>query len=277
MADIKKLKRVNKINAFALNFVNLGFVLNKKRYQKIDAIRGVALLNMIAYHAMWDLVYLYDIECSWYQSTTGYRWQQGICWTFIFLSGFCLPLGSHAIKRGILVSVGGAVIMAVTWIFMPQSRVVFGVLTLIGSCMLFAGAFEKWLKRMPPLLGAAASSILFAFTRNVNDGSLGFARLDMIKLPESLYANILTAYLGFPERGFYSTDYFSIVPWLFLFMTGYFVCRYLRNRKIMECMKTSVLKPIEWLGRHSFEIYMLHQPVIYLILEVIFRYIVVKR
>lgn len=32
------------------------------RYLCIDGIRGLAILNMIAYHAIWDLVYLYGFD-----------------------------------------------------------------------------------------------------------------------------------------------------------------------------------------------------------------------
>lgn len=110
--------------------------MDRKRYEKLDGIRGIALLNMIAYHSAWDLVYIYQTDWSWYRSGGAYVWQQGICWTFIFLSGFCWSLGSHAWKRGITVFMGGAVITLATLAFMPQNRVVFGVLTLTGSCML---------------------------------------------------------------------------------------------------------------------------------------------
>ena len=101
----------------------------KKRYEKLDGVRGIALLHMIAYHMIWDLVYIYQLDWNWYQSKGAYVWQQGICWTFIFLSGFCWSLGSRARRRGIIVFLGGAVITLVTLAVMPQSRVVFGVLT----------------------------------------------------------------------------------------------------------------------------------------------------
>ena len=77
--------------------------MKTSRYCKLDAVRGIALLNMIAYHAIWDLVYLYNFKWDWYRSERGYIWQQGICWTFIFLSGFCLPLGKRPVKRGVTV------------------------------------------------------------------------------------------------------------------------------------------------------------------------------
>ena len=51
--------------------------LNKNRYYILDAIRGFALLNMILYHASWDLVYMFDVNWSWYRSNGAYIWQDG--------------------------------------------------------------------------------------------------------------------------------------------------------------------------------------------------------
>lgn len=239
------------------------------RYRKLDAVRGIALFNMIAYHAVWDLVYLYGFQWDWYQSKAGYIWQQGICWTFIFLSGFCLSLGKHPVKRGVIVFGGGAVITIVTLLVMPQNRVVFGVLTLIGSCMVIVGVLDKWLKKWIPSLGLLVSALLFLVTRNVNEGWLGFEAFRLCEVPKTFYVNILTTYLGFPEKDFYSTDYFSIIPWLFLFLSGYFLFRIVERLEMLRVLEKSNLVPIEWIGKHSLIIYMLHQPIIYFILELI--------
>ena len=239
------------------------------RYRKLDAIRGIALLNMIAYHAVWDLVYLYGFQWDWYQSKAGYIWQQGICWTFIFLSGFCLSLGKHPVKRGMIVFGGGAVITIVTLLFMPQNRVVFGVLTLIGSCMMIVGVLDKWLKKWSPTWGLLVSALLFLVTRNVNEGWLGFEAFRLCEVPKAFYGNIITTYLGFPKKDFYSTDYFSIIPWLFLFLSGYFLFRIVERLGMLRALEKSSLMPIEWIGKHSFIIYMLHQPIIYVTLELI--------
>lgn len=244
--------------------------MKKIRYRKLDAIRGIALINMIAYHAIWDLVYLYGFQWNWYQSEIGYIWQQGICWTFIFLSGFCCSLGRNPIKRGLTVFLAGAVITAVTLVIMPENRVVFGVLTLIGSCMVIAGVFERQLNRFRPLVGVLLSFGLFLLTRNVNGGWLGFERFRLCKVEPKLYSNLVTTYFGFPMNDFYSTDYFSVVPWLFLFMAGYFLFQVLEKTKAAGMLEKSVCVPLEWLGRHSLPLYMLHQPVIYGMFELIF-------
>lgn len=243
--------------------------MKKARYRKLDGIRGIAILNMIAFHAIWDLVYIYGFQWEWYQSKGGYIWQQGICWTFIFLSGFCLSLGKHPVKRGLTVFLGGAIITIVTLVFMPENRVVFGVLTLIGSCMVIVGMLDQLLKKMIPTLGLLLSILLFAVTRNVNERWLGFEAFRWHKLPKSFYANIVTAYFGFPERDFYSTDYFSIIPWLFLFLSGYFLFQLLNQKEVLNVLEKGIFMPVEWIGEHSLIIYMLHQPIIYLLLELI--------
>lgn len=237
--------------------------MSSKRYSALDAIRGVALLNMILYHAVWDLVYIFDCNWRWYHSPAAGIWQQIICCTFIFLSGFCQPLGKKTIQRGVVVFLFGAVISAVTIVIMPENRVIFGVLTLLGSCMLLIKLLEPLMKRYNPLLGFITSILLFIFTKNINQGYLGFGAFRMLEPPGSWYSNWATAYLGFPMRGFYSTDYFSLFPWIFLFAAGYFLYGLWSRQKLLSHLEPSKIKSLEWVGKRSLGIYMIHQPVLY--------------
>ena len=91
-----------------------------------------------------------------------------------------------------------------------------------------------------------------------------------LALPQVLYANGLTAYLGFMPKDFFSTDYFPLLPWLFLFWAGYFL-HFCMGRARMEPLRRSVCAPLGWLGRHSLGIYLLHQPVIYGVLLLLFH------
>ena len=135
------------------------------RYALLDELRGLDLVSMMLYHGCWDLVNLFGIQANWYYGLPGHLWQQSICWVFILLSGFCVQLGHHTMRRGAQVFGAGALVTAVTLLFMPEDKVVFGVLTLLGSAMLLTGLLEKPLRRIPPAAGFAISAVLFALTR----------------------------------------------------------------------------------------------------------------
>lgn len=236
------------------------------RLDGLDTLRGVTILSMVAYHACWDLVYIFGKDWAWYRSDAAYVWQQSICWTFILLSGYCWSLGRHRLKRGLMAFGGGVLVSLVTLLFMPEDPVRFGVLTLLGSAALLTIPLEPLLRRIPARAGLAGSFSLFLLLRDVNGGWLGFEGARVLALPGSLYRNLLTAYLGFPAASFYSTDYFSLLPWLFLFWTGYFLWR-LRPGDRGGGPR---LPGITAMGRHSLLIYLLHQPVIYGVLSVLY-------
>lgn len=233
----------------------------KMRQHGLDTIRGMTLVSMIAYHTSWDLVYLFGVDWPWYRSFGAYVWQQSICWTFILLSGFCLHLGRHRLRRGLMAFGGGALVSAVTMVLMPDSRVFCGVLTLLGSAALLSIPLEPLLRRIPARAGLAGSFLLFMALRDANDGFLGFEGVRLAALPDGLYSNLFTACLGFPPAGFFSTDYFSLLPWLFLFLAGYFLYDLRRDE---PC--TLRLPVLTAMGRHSLLIYLLHQPVVYAVL-----------
>ena len=72
---------------------------SSSRYALLDELRGLDLISMMLYHGMWDAVYLFGVVVPWYSAGQGRLWQQSICWVFILLSGFCLPLGRHPVNE----------------------------------------------------------------------------------------------------------------------------------------------------------------------------------
>lgn len=238
--------------------------MQKQRLYLLDSLRGFALLNMIVYHAMWDLVYIYGVQAYWYMGQGAYIWQQAICHTFILISGFCFALGRKHFRRGITVFLAGAVVSAVTFIFMPQSPVLFGILTCLGSCMLIMIPLDKLFKKVPAGIGAVISLLLFVLTRGCNWGNIGLYGLKFFELPESWYANLFTAFLGFPSPSFTSSDYFSVFPWLFLFILGYFLYKLTgEKQRVINILSKGKIPVLSFFGKHSLIVYMLHQPLIY--------------
>lgn len=243
----------------------------RTRLHFLDALRGFTLIHMIAFHGLWNLVYLFGVKADWYRGTPGYIWQQWICWTFILLSGFCWSLGRQHLKRGLMVFGGGAIVSAVTCLVMPESRILFGVLTCLGSCILLLIPAERLLKKVSAPVGLLCSFGLFILLRNVSSGSLGFESFVICSLPAALYRNLVTAYLGFPAPGFFSTDYFPLIPWFFLFVTGYFLYRILEEKGLNQRLFARGQVPVlNWMGRHSLIIYLLHQPILYGLCMILF-------
>lgn len=250
--------------------------VDRRRYIGLDRLRGCILISMILYHGTWDVVYIFGAEWTWFQSRFAHVWQQSICWSFILLSGFCWSLGKRHWKRGGIIFFAGIVITLATRWFMPESIIICGVLTFLGSAMLLMIPLERGLRYCNPVAGMLCSFTLFILTRNVNSGFLGFEQWNWVKLPEKWYANWFTTYLGFMEKGFFSSDYFSLLPWIFLFMTGYFLYRvlYVHNGLSRFDWKSyRWLAWLDWMGKHSLIVYMLHQPVVYGLLMLLWKYI----
>jgi uncharacterized membrane protein len=244
--------------------------MENNRLHLLDTIRGITVISMVFYHALWNLVYMHGVKISWFLGDLGAFWQQSICCTFIFLSDFCRGLGSKHLKRGLLVFGGGLIVTAATFVIMPNYPIIFGILTFLGTAMLILIPFEKILLKIPHAVGAAVFFVLFLLFKNCNLGFLGFGELNLIKLPDFLYSNYLTAFLGFPKATFVSSDYFSLFPWLFLFICGFYFCQIFKSNDLLKHLKSKPVFLLGFIGKNSFVIYLAHQPILYLVFSLIF-------
>jgi len=132
------------------------------------------------------------------------------------------------------------------------------------------GTLVCLLRRIPPAAGVVVSAAIFWGTYPTMRGfwNLPGGRL---ALPQALYANGLTAYLGFmPKDFFLPPTTFPLLPWLVFVLGGYFLHQ-LAGRAGMEPLRRSVCPPLGWMGRHSLALCLLHQPVILGVLTMTFR------
>lgn len=231
-----------------------------KRYTIIDILRAVAILNMVAYHTIWDLVYIHGLPFDWFRTEGATTWQLSIRWAFILLSGFCFSMGRRKLRRGLIVFACSWIVTGVTLIALPEEPILFGVLCLLGVAMILTVPLEQLFQKIPPAIGLAVSGVLFC----------GF---DRYPFPDWLYANGFTAFLGFPTREFVSSDYVPLFPWIFSFWMGYFLYQLFEKENLLRYLAAVRCRPLEWLGRHSLVIYMVHQPLIYGILYLVFEVI----
>lgn len=234
----------------------------------LDMLRGFSLFSMIAYHAVYDIVTIYNVQIEWFKSTPGYLWQQSICWIFILVSGASLNFARSALRQGIKVFCYGMVITIVTMLVMPYLGIWFGILHFMGAAMMLTAVLRPVFLRVAPGAGLAVSFALFLILKGVPQGFIGIGDIQLLWLPKALYSVSGLFPLGFPTPDFSSSDYFPIIPWIFLFWAGFFAWRLIEGRLHRSAQRPNLL---ELAGQHSLPIYMLHQPILYGILLVVSR------
>ena len=243
----------------------------KKRFDTLDSIRGVAVLSMVLFHLMFDIKVIFGSNSSWSSGAAVHLWQRSICFTFIIVSGFVWIYGKkNALKRGLFLTLVGIAVTVVTVIFMPSAPVYFGVMSFFGCAVLIMIPIEKLLRHIPAAVGTILSLVLFFFTEYASYGKLGFFGSELLRLPKSFFLSDVGVPFGFPPADFFSSDYFPIIPWIFLYFFGYFLERLVAHTKAFEKI-AHIKEPVfSFIGRHAVLIYILHQPVCYGICMLVF-------
>lgn len=238
------------------------------RYHLIDALRGFALVNMVLFHLLYDIFNIFSAGTGWNSEPLTIIWERFICCSFIILSGVSFNFSHRPFKRGIVLNACGFLITIVTVLVIPSQAVWFGILNFLGCAMMLAYPMKGYLEKIKPAVGAVCSLLLFALLYGVPDGYVGFFGAELFSLPEFLYGIKALAFIGFPSADFHSTDYFPIIPWIFLFIFGYFAWRAIKNCNADRFFKRRI-PFFDFIGRHTLIIYILHQPIIMGILELI--------
>ncbi len=105
--------------------------------------------------------------------------------------------------------------------------------------------------------------ILFALTKHVPNGYIGTRYHALMYLPEALYRFPVLTPLGLPTADFTSGDYFPVIPWIFLYMTGYHLSDFLFSNPVIKKAGSKKIPVLSWLGTKSLLVYIIHQPVCY--------------
>jgi uncharacterized membrane protein len=236
--------------------------MSKKRFWEIDFLRGIAIVNMIIFNYSFALTYLRICNLN-----LGFTYAALIASTFIFLSGICLTISYNRIKnrrprevfkkfffRGLKIFSYGILITIVTYLTFPEAFVIFGILHFIGLSIILGQFFLRF-KKLNLLLGLMI--IITGF-------HLKNLRFDFPWL----------LWLGFTPRNFYTFDYFPLLPWFGITLLGIFFGNVFyrdgkRRFKLRDISNFSVVKLLVILGRNSLFIYLIHQPLLIIILLIL--------
>lgn len=242
----------------------------KKRIHLIDEVRGIVLISMIFFHAVYDIHYIYGGGFDWFGGLTQLYWQYSISWVFVFIAGMSTQFSKNSLKRFTKLLVVALLISLVTFIAGVDTMVKFGVIHLLAACALFYLLFEPFLKKIPALPAALVLFIVFLICLHIPQGYIQLAPGIQLQLPVALYQYDLFAAFGFPSPSYVDSDYYPLLPYLFLYLSGMYCCIYFKKRGFPEFTKVKHSKILSTIGSHTLPIYLLHQPILIALFELLY-------
>jgi len=237
------------------------------RFWEVDLLRGIAILLMVFYHFAFDLNYFglvkIDVNSGIFLSLARLT-----VTLFLLLVGLSLNLSlsraerlgrqdqfkRRLFRRSAWILTLAFCITVVTYLLLGWGYILFGALHLIGLSLLLAYPFlgMEW-KNF--ILG----SILIILS---------------LYVPEISVENYWLLWLGLAPAGFYSLDYVPVLPWfgVILYGVGLGGLLYPGYKRRVSLLDRSNVSGCSWarllcyLGRNSLAVYLVHQPLIIILL-----------
>ena len=228
-------------------------VFNGGRFDRLDALRAVAMLWMAAYHLCFDLQHFRLLQPPQNFYADPFWTVQRTCIVTLFLlcAGAGQALAVHAgqtwgrfWRRWLQVAGCAALVSVASMVMFPRSWIFFGVLhglLVMLVAVRVAMPAGRWLWALGALgmvLPAVASSAAF----------------------DAAIVNVL----GLGTRKPVTEDWVPVLPWLGVVFWGAAAARWLleRHPAVLRGPLPRVARPLAVLGRWSLSFYMLHQPVL---------------
>lgn len=255
-----------------------GKTVKRDRAFELDLLRGIAIVMMISMHFSYDVRYNFGVPVFGYLETS---WFMGIVHPiilvlFVGVSGICCTFSRNNLFRGLKLLGIAVGLFAATFIVTKYLNIycliIFNVIALLATGILLYALISFIEKKFKVrsgiidlilvLVGAYAASLgltMSYFDYQVNN---------ILLLPTGIRMECL------PPQG----DFMPLFPWIGVFLIGCFAGRRLYSDKKTlfpgaPAPVRAISRPFEFLGRHSLIIYLVHQPVMYVILLGIFMLI----
>ncbi|MCM2348872.1 MAG: DUF1624 domain-containing protein [Bacteriovoracaceae bacterium] len=206
----------------------------------LDALRGMAVVWMIIFHAAYDMKMFNFISWDFSQGFW-YAFPRVIAFTFLFCVGASLnyahstgPNWNILAKRSLKLALAAGAVSLGTYLLFPSQWVYFGTLhcILVGS-----------------VLGAMV----------VNKRTLAAVLLMLMLISQYLLGYDIKWVSSILQRP--SLDFIPIYPWFWAILLGILVGPYLSRIPLLRDMKPQ--QTLNFMGRHSLKIYLLHQPFLF--------------
>ncbi|MFH0737219.1 MAG: heparan-alpha-glucosaminide N-acetyltransferase [Candidatus Micrarchaeota archaeon] len=224
-----------------------------KRITEVDALRGIAILMMVAYHIIFDLEFLGIADIGLF-SLPLVLFQRAIGSLFIMLAGVSVILSEsanregfiHHAKRAAFLGVVALAITLATWIYPHDAFITFGIIHFLALSILIAPFFLRFGR------SNAAFGLLVIF--------LGFWASGLET------DNGLLFWLGLIRADYYALDFYPMLPWFGVFLIGMAIGKtvFPRGEAIWKgpLIQGKAADALAYAGRNSLIIYLAHQPIL---------------
>lgn len=233
-----------------------------RRLDLLDALRGLAIVWMTAYHLCFDLNHFGYLRQDFYANPL-WTWQRtAIVSLFLFTAGLGQSVAVHRRqawdrfwKRWMQVAGAALLVSAGSYAMYPKSFIYFGVLHAMAVMLILMRLTASW-GRWLWLLGGAAVAMKF-----MADGAHAvWPALDFLNHPA-------LNWLGLVSRKPVTEDYVPLIPWLGVMWWGLAAGHWMRLRRPQwlnpqPAAAFPAVRALAGLGRWSLSYYLLHQPVL---------------
>lgn len=267
--------------------------VSSQRVRGYDVLRGISVISMVAFHACYDIVYLWDIRLGWFRSPLQDVWRASISWCFLLIAGIMCSYSRNNLERALKYLFVAAIIWIATTLIAVDTPISYGIIYCMGFSSLLAWALNESLRKKrdaceiehdglvshqsndlkPVKLAIAAATLFLAFllTLEVPQGRLGLGSFGgpYVTLPKGLYTTEALNWLGFPGPSFASGDYYPPIPYSLLFLVGSALGLNMKLHGVPSILNKMRCAPLEWIGRHALEIYVVHQPIVLALLTLV--------
>ncbi|MFZ5985620.1 MAG: heparan-alpha-glucosaminide N-acetyltransferase [Bacillota bacterium] len=221
------------------------------RIWEIDLLRGILIITMIVLHALYDLEFFYNVPIGYSTGMVNIIRVMDAT-SFILVSGISTSFSRSSFKRGLLVISAALSITLVSYMFNNDYFIVFGILHLMGICMISSPLLKKL-----PAMWLFVISFILASTNFI--------------IPHINVTNNYFFMFGLHNSNFASSDYYPLLPWAWAFVFGVALSKLIYKERKSIFNYTIKDNPVSFLGRNSLWVYIIHQPVVLLLLSVFMK------
>jgi len=236
--------------------------LPSSRLQVVDALRGVAIGLMVVYHLCFDLNYFHVVSIDFNHETLWLGLRAVIVSLFLGLVGMSLHLaaararfGRAFLRRFGLVAGCAMLVTVASAVTFPRSIIFFGVLHFIAVAMLLGR----------PMVHFYRANLVIGLVLLV----VG------LSVQHPLFDHPALQWIGMMTHKPVTEDYVPLLPWFGVVLIGMFLGHTLCLPGLAPVRDWRSgrfqARALAFLGRHSLLIYMVHQPVLFAVLYLVFR------